>query len=58
VSTFNARAARLLEATGVPLNTVIIDTIRIEPHEDAYLIRWDSAATLTPGQAVTLVAPD
>ena len=58
-STFKVRVAQLLEATGVPINTVITDGIRIEPSSDGqFLLRWDGAAVLTPEQAAALVASE
>lgn len=57
-STFKLRVAQILEATGVPINTVITDGIRIEPTTDGYVLRWDGAVLLTAEQAAALVAPD
>lgn len=56
--TFKLRVAQILEATGVPINTVITDGIRIEPADDGYLLRWDGAVKITADQAATLVAPE
>jgi hypothetical protein len=55
---FEKRVVAALEATGVPLNTVLTDGIRIEPHLDGYLLRWESAATITTEQAIALLTPD
>lgn len=55
---FTERAARVISSAGVPLETVMSESLRIEPHGEGFILKWTGAVILTEEETALLTGPD